>query len=62
MIGAYLLFKERVNRLGIVSILIAIAGMLLIGWETSAGGDDDNPGDILSVLGTLAVSVHMLAS
>lgn len=61
MIGSYFIFKEKISFIGILSIIIAITGSIII-----ASGDINLSsmalyGDLLSILGTFAVSIHMLA-
>jgi drug/metabolite transporter (DMT)-like permease len=60
MIGAFLLFGERTRALAVLSMALAMCGILIVGW-----GDVRHPGgalwgDLLSLLGTLAVSGYML--
>ncbi|GIM45292.1 multidrug transporter [Collibacillus ludicampi] len=61
MIGAYLVFKEKTNGTAIICMAFAITGTVFV-----SGGDIGNSnatamfGDMLSILGTMAVSVHML--
>ncbi|WP_393959000.1 DMT family transporter [Priestia megaterium] len=59
--GAYFLFKEKTGKVGIISILIAVSGAAIIASGDIGVSKTALYGDLLSVLGTVAVSVHMLA-
>ncbi|MFP7732584.1 DMT family transporter [Priestia aryabhattai] len=61
VIGAYFLFKEKTSKVGIISILIAVSGSAIIASGDIGVSKTALYGDLLSVLGTVAVSVHMLA-
>ncbi|MBU3572975.1 DMT family transporter [Priestia aryabhattai] len=61
VIGAYFLFKEKTSKVGITSILIAVSGSMIIASGDIGVSKTALYGDLLSVLGTVAVSVHMLA-
>ncbi|KJL03299.1 DMT family transporter [Priestia aryabhattai] len=61
VIGAYFLFKEKTSKVGIISILIAVSGSMIIASGDIGVSKTALYGDLLSVLGTVAVSVHMLA-
>lgn len=61
VIGAYFLFKEKTSKVGIISILIAVSGSVIIASGDIRVSKTALYGDLLSVLGTVAVSVHMLA-
>ncbi|WP_339996489.1 DMT family transporter [Priestia aryabhattai] len=61
VIGAYFLFKEKTSKVGIISILIAVSGSVIIASGDIGVSKTALYGDLLSVLGTVAVSVHMLA-
>ncbi|SUV04299.1 DMT family transporter [Priestia megaterium] len=61
MIGAYFIFKEKTNFIGILSILIAISGSIIIASGDISLSSAALYGDLLSILGTLAVAVHMIA-
>ncbi|GGG14577.1 DMT family transporter [Paenibacillus abyssi] len=61
MIGAYFLFKERIT-LGIsICMAIAVAGSVVIAWGDIGLSQEAIWGDILSLLGTIAVAAYMLA-
>ena len=61
VIGAYFLFKEKTSKVGIISILIAVSGSVIIASGDIGVSKMALYGDLLSILGTVAVSVHMLA-
>jgi drug/metabolite transporter (DMT)-like permease len=61
VIGAYFLFKEKTSKIGIICILIAVSGSAIIASGDIGVSKTALYGDLLSVLGTVAVSVHMLA-
>ncbi|NEW02920.1 EamA family transporter [Bacillus megaterium] len=61
VIGAYFLFKEKTSKVGIISILIAVSGSVIIASGDIGVTKTALYGDLLSILGTVAVSVHMLA-
>ncbi|MFQ6386712.1 DMT family transporter [Priestia aryabhattai] len=61
VIGACFLFKEKTSKVGIISILIAVSGSVIIASGDIGISKTALYGDLLSVLGTVAVSVHMLA-
>ncbi|SFJ84216.1 DMT family transporter [Thermoflavimicrobium dichotomicum] len=61
MIGAYFIFKERTHVKGIISMLIAMLGTVLVGWGDIELSSTALYGDFLSIIGTLAVSFYVLA-
>jgi len=60
MLGALVFFRERIRRMGIVAMGVALAGAALIGWGDFRLSGTALYGDLLSLLGTLAVVGHML--
>ncbi|WP_187355447.1 DMT family transporter [Paenibacillus tengchongensis] len=60
MLGAYLLYREKTSLASILGMVVAIAGIALIGWGDIGLSADNIKGDLLSAGGTLAVAVHML--
>jgi len=60
MIGALAFFRERIRRSAVVAMSVALVGAVLIGWGDFRLSGAALYGDLLSVLGTLAVVVHML--
>jgi drug/metabolite transporter (DMT)-like permease len=61
VIGAAFLFKERLSRLGLVSVVLAIVGTVFVGLGDRHQGMSGFHGDILSLLGTVFVSGYLLA-
>ncbi|GIP58568.1 DMT family transporter [Paenibacillus sp. FSL W8-0186] len=60
MLGSIWLFKERINRMMLLGMGIAVVGSILIGSGDFRLSGSALYGDILSLLGTLAISVNML--
>lgn len=60
IIGALVFFRERIRRMAVIAMSVAIVGAVLIGWGDFRLSGDALYGDLLSLLGTLAVVVHML--
>ncbi|MBG9791542.1 multidrug transporter [Paenibacillus dendritiformis] len=60
MLGSFWLFKQRTTPAALAGIVIAIFGIMLIGWGDLRLSGQALYGDLLSVLGTVAVVVHML--
>ncbi|CAM4236157.1 DMT family transporter [Paenibacillus typhae] len=60
MIGSYVLYKEKSTKSAILGLGIAIFGTVFIGWGDIGLSADNIKGDLLSVGGTVAVSVHMM--
>lgn len=60
MIGAFLLYRERIRLQGIIGIGIAMLGTVLIGWGDFSLSGEALQGDTMSLLSALAVAVHML--
>lgn len=61
LIGAFFMFRERVQLHGIASMAVAMLGVLLVASADFGQGNSHLYGDFLSLIGTLAVSVYMLA-
>lgn len=61
MIGSYFLFHERVNFVMLLSMAAAVAGSIVIAWGDIGVSREALVGDGLSLLGTIAFSVYMLA-
>ncbi|MEK8130110.1 DMT family transporter [Paenibacillus filicis] len=61
MIGSYFLFKERVTILMILCMIAAVVGSLIIAWGDIGISKEALIGDMLSLLGTIAISAYMLA-
>lgn len=60
MLGVYFLYKEKAAMSAILGLVIAIGGVVFIGWGDIGISADHLKGDLLSVGGTIAVSIHML--
>lgn len=60
MIGAYFAFHEKTTRPAVIGMFVAITGAVMIGWGDIGISKQHIQGDILSVLGTIVVAVHML--
>lgn len=60
MIGAFIVFKEQTSKAAIIGMLIAITGAIMIGWGDIGISAQHIKGDLLSILGTIVVAVHML--
>jgi drug/metabolite transporter (DMT)-like permease len=60
MIGAYGAFKEKSSKSAVLSMLVAIIGAIMIGWGDIGISIPNIQGDLLSVLGTIVVAIHML--
>lgn len=60
MIGAYLIYKDRSNRYAVLGMLIALIGAIGIGFGDIGLSQSAFFGDLLSLLGALAIAVNML--
>ncbi|AJY77653.1 DMT family transporter [Paenibacillus beijingensis] len=60
MIGSYMLYRTRTNRVMIAGMMLAAIGSAAIGAGDFGMSDAALLGDALSLLGTVAVAVHML--
>lgn len=60
MVGSVWMFKYRISRNAILSIGVALIGIVIIGWGDFAISEQALYGDLLSVLGTIAVVFNML--
>ncbi|MCZ8521744.1 MULTISPECIES: DMT family transporter [Paenibacillus] len=60
LLGAVLFLRQKTNGLAVLSMLTAIAGAVLIGWGDWGTTSEALLGDLLSLLGTIAVAVHMI--
>ncbi|CAM4438058.1 DMT family transporter [Paenibacillus tarimensis] len=61
MVGAYFLFKERITVRITLCMLTAIAGSVVIAWGDIGVSRQALIGDGLSLLGTIAISLYLLA-
>jgi drug/metabolite transporter (DMT)-like permease len=60
MAGAYIAFREKTTKPAIVGMVVAIIGAVMIGWGDIGISSQHTQGDILSILGTIVVAIHML--
>ncbi|WP_438432535.1 DMT family transporter [Gorillibacterium sp. sgz500922] len=60
MLGSYWAFRIRNHPLTVIGVLVAIAGAVLIGWGDFGLSQRSLYGDLLSLIGTVAVVVHVL--
>jgi drug/metabolite transporter (DMT)-like permease len=60
MLGSFVAFRQRTAAGAVIGMAVAIAGAALIGWGDFRFSGPAFKGDVLSVLGTVAVAVHML--
>ncbi|WP_373231143.1 DMT family transporter [Cohnella sp.] len=60
MVGAYMVFKDRANKIAILGLVIALAGAFCVGFGDIGLSQTAFTGDVLSFLGTLAVAINML--
>lgn len=58
--GSVWLFKAKINRMMLIGMGIALLGSIIIGAGDFQVAGTALQGDILSLLGTMAVAVHML--
>jgi drug/metabolite transporter (DMT)-like permease len=60
LIGGFFLFKEKATKVTIVSMIIAIIGVVVIGWGDISGSYEALYGDFLSFCSVIAVVVYLL--
>lgn len=60
MLGSFWLFRARANRMMITGMSLAIVGSIAIGAGDLRTSGTALSGDVLSLLGTVAVAAHML--
>lgn len=60
--GAYVAYREKTTAAAMIGIAIAVGGAMMVGWKDMSVSMSGNEwkGDLLSLLGTVAVAVHML--
>ncbi|SFE36906.1 Threonine/homoserine efflux transporter RhtA [Paenibacillus algorifonticola] len=61
MLGSFLLFKERSTIAGSLCMAMAVLGSFVIAWGDIGISREALFGDLLSLLGTMAVAVYMIA-
>lgn len=59
-IGTYLLFQERFSYGAIISMIIAVFGSVIIGWGDYQLGGTALLGDMLAILGAVAITGYFL--
>ncbi|MFC5530209.1 DMT family transporter [Cohnella yongneupensis] len=60
MVGAYFLFKDRIGRVALLGLFVALVGTCFVSSGDLVLSDTAFTGDLLSFFGTLAVVVNML--
>jgi drug/metabolite transporter (DMT)-like permease len=60
MLGSLWLFRQKITRAALISMIIAITGASLIGWGDFSFSGTALQGDLLSLLGTFAIVIHVL--
>jgi drug/metabolite transporter (DMT)-like permease len=60
VIGTYLVFKEKISKMALLSIVITLLGSLIVSSVDSSLGSNVIYGDILAILGGLFVSGYMI--
>lgn len=60
MVGAYFLFKDRIRRLALLGLIIALVGICFVSSGDLVLSKTAFTGDLLSFLGTLAIVFNML--
>lgn len=61
LVGSLFLFRVGIHRRGVLSMGIAIAGCVVVASADFGSGGGHLYGDFLSLIGTMAVSIYMLA-
>ncbi|MBU5468562.1 EamA family transporter [Virgibacillus sp. MSJ-26] len=59
-LGSYLFFKERFSQAAIISMVIALLGSIIIGWGDFQIGGMALFGDILALIGAIAIAGYFL--
>lgn len=60
LLGAFLLYGQRTSRGALIAMVVAIVGAICIGWGDFKFSGVALKGDLLSLVGTIAVALHML--
>jgi drug/metabolite transporter (DMT)-like permease len=60
LVGGFFLFKEKATRVTIVSMVVAIIGVVVIGWGDISGSNEALYGDFLSFCSVIAVVFYLL--
>ncbi|NOU98964.1 DMT family transporter [Paenibacillus planticolens] len=58
--GAFLIYGQRTSRKAVIAMCVAIIGAICIGWGDFQFSGTALKGDFLSLIGTVAVALHML--
>ncbi|MCM3629460.1 DMT family transporter [Paenibacillus glycanilyticus] len=61
LIGSYFLFKERASLITVCCLIAALFGSIFIAWGDIGISTEALIGDGLSLIGTISVSVYLLA-
>jgi drug/metabolite transporter (DMT)-like permease len=57
---SHFFLRDRLTRAVLVGLIVAIAGAALIGIDDAGGGTHQLTGDLLALLGALAVAIYLL--
>lgn len=60
LLGAFLLYGQRTSRAALIAMCVAIVGAICIGWGDFQFSGKALKGDMLSLVGTITVALHML--
>jgi drug/metabolite transporter (DMT)-like permease len=60
MLGSLWIFQHKISRAALLSMVIAIIGASLIGWGDFQFSGTALQGDLLSLIGTVVIVIHML--
>jgi len=60
VLGSYLIYKEKSSLRSVASVLVAIAGSVIISLGDSSMGSNVLYGDFLAVIGAVTVAAYML--
>lgn len=58
--GAFLFYGQKTSRAAVIAMCVAIVGAIFIGWGDFQFSGAALKGDFLSLIGTVAVALHML--
>lgn len=62
MVGAYFLFKDRISKLALLGLVVALVGIYFVSSGDLALSGTAFKGDLLSLSGTLAIVINMLVA
>lgn len=60
MLGSLWIFQQKITQRAMLSMIIAVIGASLMGWGDFRFSGTALQGDLLSLLGTLVIVIHML--